>query len=313
MDRNLFGIDDSRGALGRLIRERGFRFDKLCVTGIDNEPVFRLNAPSMRAEEICLLHDTTPNGDAYVAALLQRITAASCGRSPLPVARFADGEYSFYRLSLKCNGLYKQAESVAAIRRALPLHEERLRYVAQTGILAPLIFPGNSRRPTGLRRFFVSAKGEDSAVWFLDFLEGLGIELSAANYVPFYAVYACLSSPSFAAAMEGKLVCVVNSHFDADSCRLWFDRAGSRPRLAWVQIPDSYVATRWSSMREKILSAVPRNTDICLVGAGVGALPVCADIAERFSIPALDAGHVLNVMNGLESKSKGPRLFTFLK
>jgi hypothetical protein len=48
-----------------------------------------------------------------------------------------------------------------------------------------------------------------------------------------------------------------------------------------------------------------------MVGAGVGALDVCVDLARFSSVPAIDAGHILNVMNGLECKSGGPRLFTY--
>jgi hypothetical protein len=63
-------------------------------------------------------------------------------------------------------------------------------------------------------------------------------------------------------------------------------------------------------MRDEVLRAVPQDVDLCLVGAGVGALRVCADISRRFSVPALDAGHALNMMNDMERKSMGPRLYT---
>lgn len=66
-------------------------------------------------------------------------------------------------------------------------------------------------------------------------------------------------------------------------------------------------------MKESILPAIPSDTELCLVGAGVGALLVCVDIAKRFSIPAIDAGHVLNMMNGRVDKSQGPRLYTIWK
>ncbi len=70
------------------------------------------------------------------------------------------------------------------------------------------------------------------------------------------------------------------------------------------------MATQWESIREDMLRQIPSDTDICLVGAGVGALMVCVDVAERFSLPVIDAGHVLNMMNEREDKSKGPRLYT---
>jgi len=66
-------------------------------------------------------------------------------------------------------------------------------------------------------------------------------------------------------------------------------------------------------MKEHILSQVPSDVDLCLVGAGVGSTLVCVDAAAKFCIPALDAGHVLNMMNGREDKSNGPRLYTIRK
>jgi hypothetical protein len=80
-----------------------------------------------------------------------------------------------------------------------------------------------------------------------------------------------------------------------------------------VDIPAEYVATRWESLREKILKQIPTDTDLCLVGAGIGSLPVCIDVARRFSIPAVDAGHVLNMMNNRVDKSNGARLYTIRK
>jgi hypothetical protein len=66
-------------------------------------------------------------------------------------------------------------------------------------------------------------------------------------------------------------------------------------------------------MRETALARIPAGVDVCLVGAGIGALQVCVDIAERFFVPAIDAGHVMNMMNGRVDKSGGPRLYTIWK
>jgi hypothetical protein len=46
-----------------------------------------------------------------------------------------------------------------------------------------------------------------------------------------------------------------------------------------------------------------------MVGAGIGALEVCNDVARATSRPTIDSGHIVNSMNDLESKSNGPRLF----
>ena len=301
----------SANLLDLLLDGDHFLFSKLEIEGIDNEPVFAINAPGQREEGICLFHKTVSSGDAYVALLADRIEAGVKNHTAFPVVRFADGEYAFYSGSLKCNGLYHQAESVSAIKAAFPAHVEALHFLAASGIVAPLIFPGNTRERRGLRALFGKKDGKDLAICFLKFLAHNQIRLTEANYIPFYCVYSYLSSARFARAVDGKTVCIVNSDFNAAACAAWFERAGSRPKLVHVPIPDSYVATQWDSMRENVFRNVPENPDCFMVGAGVGALQICVDAARRFSAPAIDSGHILNMMNDLESKSQGPRLFTF--
>jgi hypothetical protein len=294
----------------RLTGTTRFRFVTLTVTGIDNSPVVERFGAGILKEEICLLHEAAPSGDACVAMLSGRVRKGMSERNGTPVVRFADGEYAFYRGSLRCNGLYEQAESVEAIRMAIPSHAEDLRYVAGTGILAPLVFPGNIGPVRRKFPAFWKKTGDDGAEFFLDFLRGHGVMIGGMNYVPFYVVYAYLTSQSFAAAVDGRKVCILNSDIDVASCAAWFAALSSRPSLIPVPIPASYVATRWDSMRDEVLRAVPQDVDLCLVGAGVGALRVCADLSRRFSVPALDAGHALNMMNDMEKKSMGPRLYS---
>ena len=288
----------------------GFRFATLAVTGIDNTRAVERFGPGIRAEEVCLFHERMASGDDYVTVLGERVVSGMRERSGMPVVRFADGEYAFYRESLRCNGLYEQAESVEAIRKSIPAHAEALRYVAGTGILAPLVFPGNIGPVRRKFPAFWKRSGDDGAARFLEFLQGHGVLLGETNYVPFYVVYAYLTSRAFAAALDGRKVCILNSDIDLGSCAKWFSALSSRPSLVPVPIPASYVATRWDSMRDEVLRAVPQDVDLCLVGAGVGALRVCADLSRRFSVPALDAGHALNMMNDMERKSMGPRLFS---
>lgn len=289
----------------------GYSFGPLSFAGIDNEPVFAAHGQGLRAEESCVFHRTVPTGDAYVALLAGRFEAALKNRNPLPVVRFADGEYAFYRGSLRCNGLYQQAESASAIKASFPAHAKALKELSELGLLAPLLFPGNMRRRSVIEKLFRKRKGEDGALRFLKFLSDNCISLSGANYIPFYAVYAYLSGPRFAAAVDGKKVCVVNSDFNAKVCAEWFAKAGSRPALVHAPLPDSFVATRWASMRAQVMAGIPKDVDCVMAGAGVGALEVCVDIARELRVPAIDSGHIINAMNGLESKSKGPRLYTF--
>jgi hypothetical protein len=66
-------------------------------------------------------------------------------------------------------------------------------------------------------------------------------------------------------------------------------------------------------MRDSLLVQVPDDTEICLVGAGIGSLPVCVDLARHCRLPAIDAGHVVNMLNDREDKSNGPRLYTLYR
>lgn len=311
---NQLKIMAKRNYFNRLMQSGTFRFEKLVLQGIDNEPVLRVNYPRMAEEEICLFHRNVDNGDQYFRMMHQTIQNGLKARKGIPVVRFADGEYAFYRYSLKCNGLYQQAESRLAIKKAMPAHIEALRILTQSGMFASLVFPGNTQVED--KRFFSfwrRAKMDSSAITFLDFLFSHGIELEQNNYLPFYVVYAYLTSELFAGLVDKKNVCLINSECQMDSCRQWFARFTSHPALTFVDIPNSYVATQWSSIKEKVLNRIPPKTELCLVGAGVGTLLVCVDIAGRFSIPAIDTGHVLNMMNGREDKSKGPRMYTLWK
>lgn len=294
-----------------MIARGEFRWCRLAIHGIDNEFVLKMNSPAVVEEETCLFHHGVSTGENYFKILHGSIIDGISERRALPVVRFADGEFAFYNLSLHCNGLYHQAESIEAIRSALPSHIDALRTLARMGKVAPLVFPGNvTAKKKGLFSFIRSSGENPSSLEFINFLKDHQVELDRDNYIPFYVVYAYLTSERFAKTVDGRNVCIINSEYDEESCLRWFERYASRPRLSFVEIPVSYVATRWPSMKEKVLASVPHDTDLCIVGAGVGALLVCVDAAEKLSIPVIDAGHVLNMMNGREDKSKGARLYT---
>ncbi|MFO7569540.1 MAG: hypothetical protein R6W75_07050 [Smithellaceae bacterium] len=299
--------------LDTLLSDGTFRFDRLSIAGIDNEPVARIFSDKVLEQEICLLARDIKNGDDYLTLLSTRLMQAMQNKSPLPVVRFADGEYAFYNYTLDCNGLYRQAESVSAIREAIPRHAAALHDLSLHGLLAPLVYPGNSHlRRSGLRALF-GKKPDSGGADFLEFLSRQTIALTTANYVPFYATYAYLTSAAFADMMNGRHLVILNSDFNEASCRNWFARLNSRPDITFVPIPPEYVATRWDSMKKDVLSQVPPHADLCLTGAGVGALLICRDVAQTFSIPAVDAGHVLNMMNDRVDKSNGARLYTLRK
>jgi len=300
--------------LNGLISSQTFRFENLTLNGIDNTLILKINVPEMIEQETCLFHRDIASGDDYFKLLHNAIKRRISNHETMPIVRFADGEYAFYRHGLRCNGLYQQAESVEAIKKAMPSHIEALKILAKSGKFASLIYPGNIRQEKkGVFSFFRKSKGDDSALKFIDFLFNNNIELTNNHYIPFYIVYAYLTSIDFANLVNNKKVCIVSSECNRDACKRWFARFSSYPDIVFTEIPDSYVATRWESMKENVLSQVPSDVDLCLVGAGVGSVLVCIDMAIQFSIPAIDAGHILNMMNGREDKSNGPRLYTIRK
>ena len=297
--------------LDRLISNQTFRFDILALNGIDNTPILKVNVPEMIEQETCLFHRDIFDGDGYFEMLHNFIKTGISTRWAAPIVRFADGEYAFYQNSLYCNGLYQQAESVESIKKAMPIHVEALKILAKSGKIGPLICPGNVRqKKNGVFSFFCRSKGDGLALKFIEFLFNHNIELTNKNYIPFYIVYAYLTSNDFGNLVNGKKICIISSECNMDACMQWFAQFSSHPDIVFTEIPDSYVATRWESIKEKTLNQIPPDIDLCLVGAGIGSLLVCVDVANRFSIPAIDAGHVLNMMNGREDKSNGPRLYT---
>lgn len=266
----------------------------------------------MLEEEVCLFHRGVPSGEEYFNRLHNFIQDTLSQRKPGPVVRFADGEYAFYAHDLHCNGLYEQTESVRAIKESIPAHQEALGTVATLGKIAPLIYPGNIHSRRRLLDRLRGRKGR-SAGDFVQFLFNSGISPMGDNYIPFFVTYAYLTSKRFFELIDRKKLCIVSSEGHLDRCYGWFSRLGSEPKLHFVRVFPSYVATRWKTVREEVLRQIPDDVDLCLVGAGIGALLICVDVSLRFSIPAVDAGHVLNMMNDLEEKSAGPRLYTFWK
>jgi hypothetical protein len=299
--------------LDDLIKQKMFRFHHLSIDGIDNETVANIFSSSMLEEEICLFANTVQNGNEYCRLLHKQVETAVQKREAFPIARFADGEYAFYDRTLGCNGLYKQAQSVEAIKKIMPVHIAAMKYLEENGLFAPLVFLENSNVVSQTIFSFSQRKKNSSGAGFLNFLQESGISLTPVNYIPFYVVYAYLSSAQFALTMNNKNICILNSEYDKDNCHKWFAQFSSHPSLSFVDIPAEYVATRWEEIKTEILNRIPPETDLCLVGAGVGAVLVCADVARTFSIPAIDAGHVLNMMNGRVDKSNGARLYTLRK
>ncbi|GAG81378.1 unnamed protein product, partial [marine sediment metagenome] len=124
-----------------LIKSQEFRFERLSLEDVDNSSVFDFHSQKIADQEICLFHRNISNGNQYFHALHDLIRQGMSLKKSTPVVRFADGEYAFYGYSLRCNGLYRQAESVEAIKKAMPSHIEALKTLAESGKFASLIYP----------------------------------------------------------------------------------------------------------------------------------------------------------------------------
>ncbi len=308
-------MDKTRDYLKESLQSGEFRFGRLDLPNIDNKTVIEANVPEIVEQETCLFHRSIQKPTEYVGMLDDYIQRGMTQKLPSPVVRFADGEYAFYNFNLGCNGLYQQAESTAAIRRALPMHLHALRRLAESGKFAPLVFPGNidDQKKRGFSPFFIRSKKGPSASSFWEFLGRNKITIKKENYLPFYVVYAYLTSEAFARLVDGRKLCILNSEYNPEMCRRWFAVFSSRPEIVFTEIPAEYVATRWEKIREDVLKRAPPDVDLCLAGAGIGALMICVDVAEHYSIPVIDAGHILNMMNGREEKSNGARMYTIRK
>ena len=78
------------------------------------------------------------------------------------------------------------------------MHLKALRYLNLSGMLALFISLVNVQpKKKGLFSFLGRSKKDDSALEFTKFLCSNNIELSRDNYLPFYVVYAYLTSKRF--------------------------------------------------------------------------------------------------------------------
>ncbi len=287
----------------------GFYFRSIDDERLANQKLIS-QRPKLVRETISLVHSSRTSLQANIQYLHERILAAMAMQKSLPIVRFADGEYAFYSLSLACNGLYKQAQSQQEIQAVLANHIHALKYVQTNGFMAPLVFPGNLQFRPSLKKILGIKEKPGSSLSFIRFLSSHGIHLAPDSYIPFYAIYAYLTSNKFLSACDGRSICILNSDINIEAANEWFNKSDSRVRISSVCMPSEYVATSWKQYKNDILPQIPRETDICLVGAGIGSLEVCSDISQSFCIPAIDAGHVLNMISSRVDKSAGARLFT---
>ena len=80
-------MKDQGDGLQRWLEEEEFRFARLDLPGMDNEPVVRVFGPQVLAEETCLFHCGVEKGTDYLERLHDDVQKAMIERRPAPVVR----------------------------------------------------------------------------------------------------------------------------------------------------------------------------------------------------------------------------------
>jgi hypothetical protein len=259
-----------------------FRF--LELQHYDNEPHFKrfANALQARRRECTLLLPKGIPAQTLFDAFLSHVNGAIGRGQYLPIARFCDGEYSFYsgKETTTCWG---ERQSSLQIEGVEQLHVEALRVIHDNGALCPnlnLAYAGLQSR-------------------FLEFLTSRGIFLR--NYAPFYFVYALLVNPAFHSVLRNCRIALITSFKNkrAEVILKTLQTMGIRD-VSCHEIPDSGVAHGEFDLK------IGRKIDLALVGAGIGAPLVLARLREEQCV-AIDAGFVFHLWDGTYDRCE--RLF----
>lgn len=278
---------------------KNFRLARLNFTTIGHG--IGLNSEAID-ECYALFGNDVASGDEYLLRFFNLVEAAIHNHQELPIVRMADGEFAFYRKSIKVNGLYQQTRGEQDIIQALPYHIACLQRISQIGLLCPITYLYN-----------ISWVTLYECATFWDFLESINASLTPSNYLPFYAIYAALTSLTFMTLIDHKDVLIVSDQFVPQALDSWNAQFHVTPNYKFVSIPSQYVSTDWLSYRDSTLAEIRNigNVDLVMVAAGAGAVPVCHDVARELQVPVIDSGHVINLMMNNAARSGGHRLFCF--
>jgi hypothetical protein len=264
----------------------------------------KVNIPAYEAmlESSILVYPSQESMVKSCESFHKKLCNAVFDKSPFPVVRFADGEYSFYNNSLKCNGLYKQVENYFKLFVYKKLHKKYLIDLSKIGYFAPLINENYIRK----KYYFGNPLFK-----FLNFLTRSSITLSNNNYFPFYFLYKYLFSELFSNFLSNKNVLLINSSFNKEKAYSYFNNSGANNiNLKYVKIPAEYASSQIDNILGRVKKMSGENIDIAFVGAGLCALPICVEVSKTLSIPSIDGGHFLNIINSKVESSNGARLFT---
>jgi len=250
-----------------------FRF--LELQHYDNGPHFeRFNkVAEARRREATLLLPKGVSSQEFFDTFLKGVIAALEQRRYLPIARFCDGEYSFYsgRVTNTCWGESQSSLHAPGVEK---LHLEALRLIAQEGLICP-----------NLNLMYLGLQSD-----FLEYLSQRGMPLK--NYAPFYFVYALLVNPLFLGSLRGRNVALVTSFTNKSLPRiLTVLQAHGVGNIEVCEIPSSGVAHGEFTLN------LARKADVAFVGAGTGAPLVLAALRRHASL-AIDAGFVYHLWDG---------------
>jgi hypothetical protein len=259
-----------------------FRF--LELQHYNNEPHFERFAKVLegRKRECTVVLPAGADPQIIFERFLGHVLHCLESRTYLPIARFCDGEYSFYagKETTTCWG---ERKSSLAAEGTEQLHIQALRTISRDGILCP-----------NLNMIYVRAQSD-----FLEFLNRHGMPLQ--NYAPFYFVYALLANPRFLDALKQRHVAVISNFRNKNLKNLarHFENLGVG-KLTFCEIPPTGVA---QGMFELDLESRP---DVAFLGAGIGAPLVLERLKEQACV-AIDTGFVLHLWDG--SCDRFERLF----
>ena len=244
------------------------------------------------------------------------ISAAGCGRY-LPVFRVSHGEFImavgrqkpqdptlqerfrfiFHEARRKV-GLVPRFRSGSAdnsyetfaeheMGHARAVYLESLVAIARDGLLAAALH---------LTRGFVEYIPK-----YLRWLELNGVLLHQANYMPFYSVYALLCGPEHTPLLKGRRVLVITS-FSPGKQKAVEERLASIG-AASIQC---YPVSPTKAMFETVdLSKVKGPVDVVLVGAGVGAARILAQMRPLGAV-TIDAGFGIDALAFPEKRWRRP-------
>jgi len=241
----------------------------------DNEPHFRRfeRVREARRRECTILLPGGAGSQRSFDRFLQRLVQATERGEYLPVARFCDGEYSFYagKPTTTCWGERGSDLSLPGVEER---HVAALREISTTGFICP-----------NLNLAYVGLQSG-----FLEYLSRQGMPLQ--NYAPFYFVYALLVNPRFLEALKGRRVALVttfrNKNLEAIGSAL---ASRGIENVEYHDLPSSGVAHGNFQLELK------KRPDLALVGAGIGS-PLVLHSLRGHSCPCIDSGFVFHLWDG---------------